>query len=564
MIYRWKLSDQGDANAIKEMAEKLKVKEVIARLLVQRGLDSPDKIRSFFHSDLQDQHDPFQMDGMETAVERVFKALDRNERMLIYGDYDVDGTTGAALLYMFFRKLGADVDFYLPDRLKEGYGISTTGVEFAEKNGYSLLISVDCGVSATKEIALASSKGIETIVCDHHEVESSPDAVAVLDPIKPGCSYPFKYLSGCGVAYKFAKAISTRLGKEHLPDEYIDLVAVAAAADVVPLVGENRIFVRAGFDAIARRPRAGIKALFRSSHVDPSRLTTGQVSFNIAPRINAVGRLGDAKRAVELLITDNEDVAEEFAQVLEEENSHRKMLDEQTFSEARDLAVTMAAKNSLVLHKDSWHPGVLGIVASRIVETFYKPTLMLSTVDGVVRGSARSVVGYDIFAAIRKCSDMLLQFGGHKFAAGLALPRENLERFAETFERVVSETITDDMRTPVITVDADLDLTDVTSDFVKTLRMFGPFGPQNTKPVFRTRNVHMTESRIVGNNHLRMKLKANGVTFDAIKFKNGENVVKPGTELDLVYSVDENHYAGNVYYQLQLKDFKNSEKSLGG
>lgn len=564
MIYRWKLSDQGDANAIKEMAEKLKVKEVIARLLVQRGLDSPDKIRSFFHSDLQDQHDPFQMDGMETAVERVFKALDRNERMLIYGDYDVDGTTGAALLYMFFRKLGADVDFYLPDRLKEGYGISTTGVEFAEKNGYSLLISVDCGVSATKEIALASSKGIETIVCDHHEVESSPDAVAVLDPIKPGCSYPFKYLSGCGVAYKFAKAISTRLGKEHLPDEYIDLVAVAAAADVVPLVGENRIFVRAGFDAIARRPRAGIKALFRSSRVDPSRLTTGQVSFNIAPRINAVGRLGDAKRAVELLITDNEDVAEEFAQVLEEENSHRKMLDEQTFSEARDLAVTMAAKNSLVLHKDSWHPGVLGIVASRIVETFYKPTLMLSTVDGVVRGSARSVVGYDIFAAIRKCSGMLLQFGGHKFAAGLALPRENLERFAETFERVVSETITDDMRTPVITVDADLDLTDVTSDFVKTLRMFGPFGPQNTKPVFRTRNVHMTESRIVGNNHLRMKLKANGVTFDAIKFKNGENVVKPGTELDLVYSVDENHYAGNVYYQLQLKDFKNSEKSLGG
>ena len=461
MIYKWKLSDQGNPKIVADLAGQLKVKPIIAQLLVQRGLDSSEKTKAFFYSSLQDQHDPFLMDGMETAVDRAFKALERNEKILVYGDYDVDGTTGAALLYMFFRKLGADVEYYLPDRLKEGYGISTTGIEFAEANGFTLLISVDCGVSAGKEIALASSKGIETIVCDHHEVEMCPDAIAVLDPIKPGCNYPFKFLSGCGVAYKFARAVSTKLHKTQVPDEYIDLVAIAAAADVVPLVGENRIFVQAGFNAIARHPRAGIKALFESSHIDHTKLTTGQVSFNIAPRINAVGRLGDARRAVELLITDNRDVAEEFAQVLEEENSHRKLLDERTFNEAKDVALTMAPNNSLVLHKDSWHPGVLGIVASRIVESFYKPTIMLATVDGVVRGSARSVVGYDIFAAIRECSDLLLQFGGHKFAAGLALVPENLQRFSEKFEQVVVKTITEEMKTPVIAIDAEFDLAEL-------------------------------------------------------------------------------------------------------
>ncbi len=560
MIYRWELSGQGDAGLIDNIASQLKVKRVLAQLLVQRGVDSSEKVRSFFCSTLQDQHDPFLMDGMETAVKRILKALERNEKILIYGDYDVDGTTGAALLYMFFRKLGADVDYYLPDRLKEGYGISTAGVEFAEKSGFTLLVSVDCGVSATKEISLAASKGIETIVCDHHEVEVCPDAFAVLDPIKPGCNYPFKFLSGCGVAYKFAKAISTKLGKPESPDEYIDLVAIAAAADVVPLVGENRIFIRAGFNAIASRPRAGIMALFQSSRVDHTRLTTGQVSFNIAPRINAVGRLGDAKRAVELLITDNEDLAEEFAQVLEEENSRRKLLDERTFNEAKDMASMMPPSNSLVLHKDSWHPGVLGIVASRIVEIYYKPTLMLATVDGVVRGSARSVVGYDIFAAIRECSGLLLQFGGHKYAAGLALAPENLEKLTEMFEQVVSRTITEDMKTPIISIDADLDLPELNAEFMKTLKMFEPFGPHNTKPVFRTLDVHLIDSRIVGNSHLKMKLRSGGITFNAIKFKNGERTIKPGTRLDVVYSVDENRYAGTVDYQLHLKDFKILEK----
>jgi single-stranded-DNA-specific exonuclease len=428
---------------------------------VQRGFDSAEKANSFFFSSLKDQHDPFLMNGMSKAVERVLTALERYEKILVYGDYDVDGTTGAALLYMFFRKLGANVEFYIPDRLKEGYGISSAGVEFASASGVTLLVSVDCGVAAGREIEYASSKGIDTIVCDHHEVEETPNAVAVLDPIKPGCEYPFKFLSGCGVAYKFAKAVSMKLGKQDLPDEYLDLVAIAAAADVVPLVGENRILVQAGFNAIALQPRAGIKALLESSRVDVRRLTTGQVSFNIAPRINAVGRLGDAKRAVELLITDNADVAEEFAGILDNENSHRKLLDEKTFNEAFEMASRMMAqgdRNSLVLHSDEWHPGVVGIVASRIVETFYRPTIMLATVDGVVRGSARSVAGYDIFAAIRECSDLLTQFGGHKVAAGLALPPENLQKFIDTFEGVVSRTLSDDLKTPVISIDSELDL----------------------------------------------------------------------------------------------------------
>ncbi len=564
MKYSWRISDPSDDEVVNELARQLNVKPIIARLLTQRGFDTAEKARSFFMSNLNDQHDPFLMNGMSTAVERVLVALERYEKILIYGDYDVDGTTGAALLYMFFRKLGANAEFYIPDRMKEGYGISTTGVDFASSGGFTLLISVDCGVAAGKEIAYASSNGIDTIVCDHHEVGEMPEAVAVLDPIKPGCEYPFKFLSGCGVAYKFAKAISIKLGKADLPDEYLDLVAIAAAADVVPLVGENRILVQAGFTAIASHPRAGIKALLESSRVDTGRLTTGQVSFNIAPRINAVGRLGDAKRAVELLITDNPDMAEEFAQILESENSHRKSLDEKTFVEAQELASDLLAhgeRNSLVLHSESWHPGVVGIVASRIVETFYRPTIMLATVDGVVRGSARSVAGYDIFAAIRECSSLLMQFGGHKVAAGLALAPENLDRFIETFEEVVTRTITEDLKTPVISIDSDFDLSGLNGDFMTTLKKFEPFGPHNAKPVFRSQNVYLADARIVGNAHLKMKLRSNGITYDAIKFRNGDNTVKPGTRLDIVYSVDENHYAGNVYYQLQLKDFRNSSDS---
>ncbi len=583
MNYKWKLSDQADDEIISSLSGRLKVKPIIARLLVQRGLDSVEKANLFFYSNLDDQLDPFLMDGMHKAVDRVLAALERNEKIMVYGDYDVDGTTGAALLYLFFRKLGADVEFYIPDRLKEGYGISMNGVEFAAVNGFTLLVSVDCGVAAGKEIAYASTRGIETIICDHHEVERCPDAVAVLDPIKPGCNYPFKFLSGCGVAYKFAKAISTELDKPELPDEYLDLVAIAAAADVVPLIGENRIFVQAGFSAIAGGPRAGIKALLESSHVNHTRLTTGQVSFTIAPRINAVGRLGDAKRAVELLITENEDMAVEFAQVLESENLHRKMLDEQTFIEAKELALTMltraedqkletgslvpsseewSGRDSLVLHKDSWHPGVVGIVASRIVETFYKPTIMLATVDGVVRGSARSVAGYDIFAAIRECSDLLLQFGGHKVAAGIALAPENLHQFVDRFEEVVKKTITEEMKIPVISIDADLEFGIVDGTFVKTLKMFEPFGPHNSKPVFRTSGVRLSDSRIVGSSHLKMKLQSDGITFDAIKFRNGDATLKQGSMLDIAYSVDENRYGGNVYYQLQLKDFKLSRGEL--
>jgi single-stranded-DNA-specific exonuclease len=562
MIYKWKISEISDSQRITDLAREAGIHEIIAQLLVNRGADSPEKMKKFFHPSLDDQHDPFLMSGMDIAVKRAIAALERDEKIIVYGDYDVDGTTGAALLYMFFRELGADVDYYIPDRLKEGYGISITGVNYALNNGCTLMVSVDCGVAASTEISYGKSRGIETIVCDHHEVETLPDAVAVLDPIKPGCNYPFKYLSGCGVAYKFAKAISIQLSKPALPDSYLDLVAIAAAADVVPLIDENRILVQAGFKAIAEQPRAGIKALLKTSHVDHRKLTTGQISFIVAPKINAVGRLGDARRAVELLVTDNEEVAEDFAQVLENENTHRRMLDERTFIEAQELANELSLngnRNSLVLHKASWHPGVIGIVAARIVEQYYRPTIMLATNDGVIKGSARSIAGYDIFEAIKACSDLLIQFGGHKYAAGLSLDPKNLQQFVEKFEYVVSSTLDDELKTPVIEIDAVLDLNTINGEFMSMLKQFEPFGPQNPRPTFLSQNLFLSDARILNGSHLKMKVKVNGVTYDAIKFRNGETNVRVGDRLDIVYSLEENHYAGNIYYQLQVKDYKKSK-----
>lgn len=562
MIYKWKILKISDPQKVTALAKDAGIHEILAQLLVNRGADSLEKAGKFFHPSLNDQYDPFLMNGMDLAVERAIKALERDEKIMVYGDYDVDGTTGAALLYMFFRELGADVDYYIPDRLKEGYGISISGVDYALSNGCTLMVSVDCGVAASAEIAYGKSRGIDTIVCDHHEVESLPAAVAVLDPIKPNCNYPFKYLSGCGVAYKFAKAISIQLGKPAIPDTYLDLVAIAAAADVVPLIDENRILVHAGFKAIAEQPRAGIKALLKSSHVDHRKLTTGQVSFIIAPKINAVGRLGDARRAVELLVTDNEEVAEDFASVLENENAHRRMLDERTFAEAQELASELVAsgnRNSLVLHKPHWHPGVIGIVAARIVEQYYRPTIMLATNDGIIKGSARSVVGYDIFEAIKACSNLLIQFGGHKYAAGLSMDPKNLELFIEAFEKVVSNTLDDELKTPVIEIDAVLDLNTINGEFMSMLKQFEPFGPQNPRPTFLSENLFLSDARMLNGSHLKMKVKLNGVTYDAIKFRNGESNVRAGDFLDIVYSLDENHYAGNVYYQLQVKDYKKTK-----
>ncbi|MGC8594754.1 MAG: single-stranded-DNA-specific exonuclease RecJ [Candidatus Kryptoniota bacterium] len=562
MIYKWKILKVSDSQKASDLAREMGIHDIIAQLLINRGADSPEKVKKFFYPSLNDQYDPFLMSGMNLAVERAIRALERDEKIMVYGDYDVDGTTGAALLYMFFRELGADVDYYIPDRLKEGYGISVSGINYALRNGCTLMVSVDCGVAASKEILYGKNRGLETIVCDHHEVDALPEAVAVLDPIKPGCTYPFKYLSGCGVAYKFAKATSIQLGKPDLPDKYLDLVAIAAAADVVPLIDENRILVQAGFKAIAEQPRAGIKALMRSSHVDHRKLTTGQVSFIIAPKINAVGRLGDARRAVELLVTDNEEVAEDFAQVLENENSHRRMLDERTFLEAQELAnelVSIRNRNSLVLHKPNWHPGVIGIVAARIVEQYYRPTIMLATNDGVIKGSARSIVGYDIFEAIKACGDLLIQFGGHKYAAGLSMNPENLDAFVEAFEGVVSSTLDDELKTPVLEIDALLDLNTINAEFMNMLKQFEPFGPQNPRPTFLSRGLFLSDARMLNGSHLKMKVKVNGVTYDAIKFRNGESNVGVGDYLDMVYSLDENHYAGNIFYQLQVKDYKKTK-----
>jgi single-stranded-DNA-specific exonuclease len=393
---RWKIKEIDDDYAIKSLADSLNISEVLSRLLILRNIKNFSQARFFFRPALDSLYDPFLMDGMEKATSRVIKALTENQLITVYGDYDVDGTCSTALMYMFLKELGANVEFYIPRRLTEGYGVSRSGIEYAKSRNTSLLISVDCGITAVEETDYAAELGIDVIICDHHQPKDQlPKAYAVLDPIKPGCNYPFKYLSGAGVAFKLAQGVSERIGKRGLPLQYLDLVALAGAADIVPLVDENRVLVKEGLDLVNTNPRAGIKALIETSNMEPGNLTSGQVVFTIAPRINAVGRLGDAQRAVELLITQDPSEAIKLAGILESENYQRRKIDEDTFLKALNIvenSVDLDTDIPIILHQEEWHPGVIGIVASRLVEKFYRPTIMLTTIDGVAKGSARSII----------------------------------------------------------------------------------------------------------------------------------------------------------------------------
>ncbi|MHB9039396.1 MAG: single-stranded-DNA-specific exonuclease RecJ, partial [Melioribacteraceae bacterium] len=418
---RWNLKEAPDEKATLALADSLNVSNILANLLIQRGITNFYEAKNYFRPSLETLYDPFLMNGMHEATQRVIHALTHNEKICVYGDYDVDGTCSAALMYLFLKELGANVETYIPNRLTEGYGVSITSIDILKEHGVNLIITVDCGITAVEEIDYANSLGIETIVCDHHQSkEKIPNAYAVLDPIKPGCNYPFKHLSGAGVGFKLASAVGERIGKKELALKYLDLVALAGAADIVPLVDENRVLVKEGLDLINTNPRPGIVALLKSARMEPGNLNAGQIVFTIAPRINAVGRLGDANRAVELFTTDDPKRALELAQVLEDENTERRKIDEMTFSHAMQLVdseINMDSDLGIVLHYDDWHPGVIGIVASRLVEKFHRPAVMLTTIDGVAKGSARSIHGFNIYEALQSCEDLLLQFGGHEAAA---------------------------------------------------------------------------------------------------------------------------------------------------
>lgn len=566
---RWTLKKIEDDYQVILLADQLKISEVIARLLVLRNITNFNLAKSFFRPSLNMLYDPFLMDGMETASYRIIKALAENQLICVYGDYDVDGTCSTALLYMFLKELGANVEFYIPQRLTEGYGLSIVGIDSIKSKGASLLITVDCGITAVEETAYASKVGIDTIICDHHQPKDKlPPALAVLDPIKPGCNYPFKYLSGAGVAFKLTQGISERIGKKDLPFKYLDLVALAGAADIVPLIDENRILVKEGLEQINNNPRPGVAALIEASNITPGNLTSGQVVFTLAPRINAVGRLGDAQRAVELLITENKEEAKKLAEILESENHERRKIDEITYDNALDIvenSLDLSEDLAIILHQEEWHPGVIGIVASRLVEKYYRPTIMLTTVDGIAKGSARSISNFNIYEALKKCEDLLIHFGGHQAAAGLAVELEKIDEFREKFNQVVKESIAEDDLLPEIIIDSKLKFSEITSKFLRIIELFSPFGPGNMRPVFLSEGVEIANSpRIVGNNHLVLNLKQQGTNriFDCIGFNMGEyfDLVKTSEQFNIVYTIDNMTRNGRTFPQFKLKDIKIKDK----
>lgn len=566
---RWKIKEITDEYAVKSLADSLNFSEVLARLLIHRNINNFPESKFFFRPTIDSIYDPFLMDGMENATTRVIKALTENQSICIYGDYDVDGTCSTALMYMFLKELGANVEYYIPKRLTEGYGISLSGIDYVKSRNVSLLISVDCGITAVEEVEYANELGIDLIICDHHQPkEQIPKAFAVLDPLKPNCNYPFKYLSGAGVAFKLAQGVSERIGKRDLPLQYLDLVALAGAADIVPLIDENRVLVKEGLNLINNNPRPGIEALIEISKLSPGSLSSGQVVFTIAPRINAAGRLGDAERAVELFITKDKSKAKEFANILESENYERRKIDEDTLDEALNIienSLDLDVEIPIVLHQESWHAGVIGIVASRLVEKYYRPTVMLTTVDGVAKGSARSIANFNIYEALEKCKDVLIHFGGHKAAAGLAVEIEKLDKFKQKFSQVVSESMSFDDLSPEINIDSQLKFSEITPKFLRIIDQFAPFGPGNMRPVFLSEGVEISGTpRIVGNNHLLTSLKQNGSdkVFDAIGFNMGEyyDLIKNNHhQIDVVYSIDKTVRDGRSFPQFRFKDLKVKE-----
>ena len=574
--YRWtfrisnELSPEA-THAIASLAHELTISPILSEILVNRGITSYEKARSFFRPSMEDLHDPFLLDQMNLAVDRITRAISNNERLVIYGDYDVDGTDSTAMLWKFLKDLGVQVDYFIPDRIKDGYGISIAGIDQIRNLNASLMIAVDCGITAAEQIAYAQKHGIDVIICDHHEPgDEIPIATAVLDTLKPSCSYPFKFLCGCGVAFKLIQALITsepilsKLG-ENAPKrllDYLQYVTLATTADIVPLINENRTMVKLGLELINTIPVPGIRALIETSGLSLGRISSGQIVFVLAPRINAVGRIGNANRAVEMLASDSLEHALQIARIMEEENFQRRKIDEETFIQAQEIVekyLNADNESAIVLHQEEWHPGVIGIVASRLVERYYRPTIMMTTVDGVAKGSARSVSGFNIHEALKRCEDKLIQFGGHKYAAGLTVELDKLDEFRDAFKQVASELLTEELLTPEIQIDAEVQLSDLTPKFVRILSQFAPFGPDNMRPVFAAKNVEVLgQPRIVGKNHLRFKVRSNTHVVDAIGFNLGHliNRVRNGNTIDVAFSLDEGEFAGETVPQLKVRDVK--------
>ncbi len=553
------------ADRTSPLAKQLGISPVLSKLLIQRGIDSFDRARDFFRPSLEQLHDPYLMKDMPAAVERMMRAFDHKENILVYGDYDVDGTTAVSLLYSYLRDFHEQVATYIPDRYAEGYGISYAGIDFAADNEVDLIIALDCGIKAIDKIAYAREKGIDFIICDHHRPgKELPEAVAVLDPKREDCDYPYKELCGCGIGFKLIQALS---GRRNRPESeiypYLDLVATAIAADIVPITGENRILAHFGLRVINESPRAGIRALI--SNLKKKSLDITDVVFIIAPRINAAGRMEHGQFAVDLLTEGDFGKALQIAAEIDRYNSERKELDRTISEEALDqIAQNLETEDfTTVVYDENWHKGVIGIVASRLIEKFYRPTLVFTRSGSKLAGSARSVRGFDVYNALQECQDLIDQFGGHKYAAGLTLEPENYPLFKKRFEEVVRKSITKEAMTPRLKVDSEIDLSEITPKFYRVLKQFGPFGPGNMKPVFMCGGLRDNGyAKTVGQNgdHLKMSLIGGTdlATFDAIGFGLGEkySLIKSGSPVKAVFTLESNEWNGMARLQLNVKDLK--------
>ncbi|MBS7290291.1 MAG: single-stranded-DNA-specific exonuclease RecJ [Bacteroidales bacterium] len=572
---KWILKEPADPGKVTRLATEVGIDRVLAELLVKRGVETFEEARSFFRPDLANLHDPFLMKDMDRAVERVRAAIVSGEKILVYGDYDVDGTTAVALVYSFLKRFTSNIDFYVPDRNDEGYGVSLKGVDWAHQNGFTLIITLDCGIKAIEKTQYASERGIDMIICDHHLPDDElPAAVAVLDPKREDCSYPFDDLSGCGVGFKLVQAYSQRY---NVPFEslipLLDYLVVSIASDLVSVVGENRILAHFGLKQLNDSPRAGLFAMITLSKLEQGHVTIDDIVFKIGPRINAAGRMETGRLAVELLTSDDLDSAMEIGEKINENNNERKSIDREITQEALEMVQNgqcLSWQNATIVYNPNWNKGVVGIVASRLVEAFYKPTIVLTKSNGFVTGSARSIQGLDLYEAIENCSDLLENFGGHVYAAGLTLKEEYLAEFSERVNRFIGEKVTEEMMTPVIELDAKLDFSSITPKFFRILKQFQPFGPGNNNPLFLTENVYDDgNGRKVGAGGVHMKLDLiqesqpyHRISAIAFNMSDFYEYIKAGNPFDVCYSIVENYYRGTSTIQLRVKDMRERDELI--
>ncbi len=575
MDKKWELKPAADQETVSRLASELGVDRVLAELLAQRGLRTFEDARAFFRPDLANLHDPFLMKDMDKAVERVSQAIQGGEKILVYGDYDVDGTTAVALVYSFLLKFTSKIDYYIPDRYDEGYGVSFKGLNWAAENGFKLVITLDCGIKAIEKTEYARNLGIDMIICDHHLPEDGlPDAIAVLDPKREDDNYPFDDLSGCGVGFKLVQAYAQKVG---IPFEQLipllDLLAVSIAADLVSVTGENRILAYYGLKQLNTNPHRGLLSMINLAGLDPTHITFDDIVFKIGPRLNAAGRMESGRISVELLTAPDQKTADRVAGEINRHNNERKNIDREITREALEMVQAgscLCYGNVTIVYNPQWHKGVVGIVASRLVEAYFKPAIVLTRSNGFITGSARSVGGFDLYSAIESCADLLENFGGHLYAAGLTLREENLEAFVKRLDNAVEGKIEPEMLTPVVSIDAKLDFSQITPKFFRILKQFQPFGPGNNAPVFETDNVYDNgNGRKVGadGGHLKLELIQENQPYHhigAIAFGKGEcfESISDGNPIDVCYSVVENYFRGIANVQLRIKDIREREEII--